>query len=205
MPTNFQKALREGKYNRVRVLCGFNQDEASRFVQEPTVEQYTSFVDHVFGDKAQEVKDRFPVNEDNVRERSQDLVRSCFCLSGLKMMADKMSHDGLGVYAYNFRFCPQVIANNPLGVTRVTETPFIFNQSPETIYNDPQAGQVSQDMHKYWVNFIKNGTPNLKGMPTWMRYTPDGQNFMTFEGTSSLQPVPNFDDINFIVERMKEL
>lgn len=204
LPTDFRQALRAGKYNRVRLLCGFNHDEGSLFVNTPSVEQYNSYIDAAFRDKAAEIKEHFPADETNVRQRSLDMVRNTYFGGGNIVMADQMVRDGGDVYVYEFQFTPKDPASSSLGSRHGLELPFVFDTLPANLQADPQSVQVKDTVHKYWANFIKHGNPNSADVPTWARYTGDGKNCMVIDETSSVQKWPFYDDINFLFERMEE-
>ena len=58
------------------------------------------------------------------------------------------------------------------------------NPPPPTIGDQMLADQI----HARWVAFVKNGTPNVKGVPAWPAYSKDSDPWMVFgQNTTSLK------------------
>jgi para-nitrobenzyl esterase len=59
---------------------------------------------------------------------------------------------------------------------------------------DPADFKVSETMQAYFVNFIKTGNPNGKGMPEWPSYTAAGNyQIMKIDVESKAMPQPHRD------------
>jgi para-nitrobenzyl esterase len=55
----------------------------------------------------------------------------------------------------------------------------------------------------YWVNFIKTGNPNGKGLPEWPKYNTSTQQAMVFNVASGKQTLPDKDELKFMVDRIE--
>lgn len=85
LPKNPYKALLDGNYNKVDIIAGFNTDEGSIFVPGGIDEEtYKEYVKVVFGQKADKVLERFPIDENHT---PTDRAR-CIILNGLRFGSD---------------------------------------------------------------------------------------------------------------------
>lgn len=67
----------------------------------------------------------------------------------------------------------------------------------------PHEAAVSEIMQQYWVNFIKTGNPNGKGLPYWPSFDASKPTTMQFSYGASLIMRPNSEQIDFIERAYK--
>jgi carboxylesterase type B len=51
--------------------------------------------------------------------------------------------------------------------------------------------KLSDQMHKYWVNFATSGDPNGPGLATWPAFDVKTQQAMVLDDSPSARPLPN--------------
>lgn len=206
LPLDPYKALREGAFNKVRLLWGFNSDEGSMFVPADTNEhEYALMTTMVYGGKAQTVLNRFPVTaETPALERARQLKAYSIFTVGMKIYGDALAKSGLNVYAYNFNHAiPQTEAAD-LGAMHALELPFVFNNLKTWKIDSAENTALAEEMHLRWINFIKNGDPN-KGeeLPTsiaWPKYDADKPQVLRFGNKLSVEILPDRENLEFLEE-----
>ena len=202
LPRNFQQALNSGKFQKVKMLAGFNRDEGTLFLHDTSLPNYQNFIHRIFEGKESEINAHFPVNFFNVRQRCSEMIKYVYFIAGTKMMADQFVKANQVVYLYHFDYLPPG-DTNPFGIAHASELNYVFNNLfglDQDLHNVRQA----QRINTYWSNFIKNGDPNGEGLPRWEKYTSQGVNCLNLAEEATMRPLPNQADIDFIAERLVE-
>lgn len=203
LPRDPRQALREGQFNRVNLLWGFNTHEGSMFVPEDQTElTYRRSVIHSAGyDAGLKILERFPVDETNsatVRLR-QFIGYSFLATPGLKLFADRMSEAGMKVWGYNFDYISPENAQARLGASHAEEMPYIFRTHSGTINEDQK--RLTDEMHNRFVNFIKTGDPNgelrTPSGTEWPVYKPNGA-LLRFDREVRVTGFPGLEDMKFM-------
>jgi para-nitrobenzyl esterase len=207
IPENPYKALKEGTFNKVGLLWGFNGDEGSIFVPETTTEPTYAMLTAINCgyDKVRTVLDRFPVDADNPAfRRTRRLLAYTAFIAGMKTFGDAAAAQGMDVYAYNFTYVSPENAAARLGAKHAAELPYVFNNLSVGGLKRPEQQALADEMHLRWVNFIKTGNPN-QGMqlPTniqWPKYNPQNAKVMRFDTSVNVGTLPDIEDMEFITE-----
>jgi len=58
-------------------------------------------------------------------------------------------------------------------------------------------------MSSYWVNFIKSGDPNGRGLPFWPAYDTTQQAAMILDVDPHAAPLPGKESLDFLVEHLR--
>jgi para-nitrobenzyl esterase len=207
IPLNPAKALKDGKFHKVKVLCGFNEDEGSNFISAATPLNYETFVYKMFGAKnAPTILERFPVdNENTALERTRQALKYGMFAAGTKRTADIYSANNLDVYMYNFTYATEKTKKANLGAHHGMELDYIFGNFREEEVSQKDK-QLSKEMQTRFVNFIKTGDPNkgiaLPSTALWPKYNEQEAKVMNFGETVEAVTIPAKEDINFMMERM---
>ena len=62
----------------------------------------------------------------------------------------------------------------------------------------PHESAVAEIMQQYWINFIKTGNPNGKGLPYWPSFDDSKPTTMQFSNGATLIDRPNREQVDFI-------
>jgi para-nitrobenzyl esterase len=204
LPADPVAALKEGKYNRVNLLVGFNRDEGTLFVPAAIDNKvYETMAARIVGNKWRTLVDRFPVDErHSAAQRARHLIAYSNFSAGSKFFADTLAWDNNPVFMYNFNF---LIPDDPLaallGVYHTAELAYVFNSVG---ISGKESKKMVQEMHSRWINFIKTGDPNRSIAPpsaaTWPQYDPAQPEALCFDHAVSPSPLPDKENLNFMIE-----
>jgi para-nitrobenzyl esterase len=93
-------------------------------------------------------------------------------------------------YMYEFRFVPTDKPGFPnYGAFHTSEVPFAYHTLAH--WKRPwQKRDLDMEslMNTYWVNFIKTGNPNGKGLPGWKAYDKVDGSIMVLDEKSETKP-----------------
>lgn len=206
LPQPVADIFADGKQNHVPLLTGWNADEA--FVTGfKNKEDFKKQAQDQYGADAATFLKYFPAGTDEEAKDSQiQLSRDMiFALSGYKW-AGIQSHDASGpVYVYNFN--RRVPAEGNMAQYRAfhtAEVPYVMDDLK--FLNrplQPSDHALAKLMSAYWVNFIKTGDPNGKGLPTWPKYDTQQTLVKVFDEHSATEKLPGKGGLDFLMERMK--
>ena len=188
LPLQVSDAIASGQWNRVRILVGSNHDEAALFtgatltalgVPLPPGELvYGQLVKRSFGTLAPEVMQEYPLddyNQNTFIAYSDEVTDS----SPLGCEVSKWSNlfaQATTTFRYEFADAnaPVPAAINtggfPLGAYHGSELQYLYSPSFEPGPITAAQKQLSDDMLRYWGNFVKTGNPNGTGLAHWPRY-----------------------------------
>ena len=99
----------------------------------------------------------------------------------------KAEQNGAPVYMYMFNWKP---VGNTLGACHGMELAFMFNNialQPEMNGATKEAYALADKMSSAWINFIKTGNPNTKGLPEWKPFNSSEKATMVFDNKSYLR------------------
>ncbi|HEV7379553.1 MAG TPA: carboxylesterase family protein [Dyadobacter sp.] len=214
------KIFQEGKQSQVPLLAGWNTEEMNfRMVlgkEAPTVENYTSAVQKLYGEHADKVLKQYNASSDaEVEKVATDLAGDRFIGFGTWKWIDLQSKTGGGKPVYRYLYgrprpamnaeMGNVSANLAGGVSKSTEATkaplpkgavhsaeieyAMGNLSHNKVYAwTPDDHKVSATMQEYFVNFIKKGNPNGKGLAEWQPVKKDTDAaYMYLDVNSSLK------------------
>ncbi|WP_375325208.1 carboxylesterase/lipase family protein [Flagellimonas sp. GZD32] len=87
------------------------------------------------------------------------------------------------VYTYLFTWLTPV-NDGSLGASHGVELPFVFNNiamARPLTGGGKDAYELADKISSAWINFVKTGDPNTKGLPKWNPYRPDQGDTMIFD------------------------
>jgi para-nitrobenzyl esterase len=200
LPKDPVAALREGNFNKVNLLIGFNRDEGTLFVPSTVDESfYEAYGSRMAGEGWPLIAERFPVDENNTAtQRSQQLVAYTWFTAGSKVFADTLAPDN-SVFMYNYHF---VAPDSPpaLGARHAADIPYVFNTVGASA--TAEAKKVAEEMHARWINFIKSGDPNngvpLPSATQWPKYDPQKPEVIFFDNEVTTGTLPNQENLDFV-------
>ncbi|MDR2367591.1 MAG: carboxylesterase family protein [Deltaproteobacteria bacterium] len=209
LPPDPMGTLAKGEGKKVKVLMGFNGNEGSMFVPArddgDVPPRYADSVGAMLGlEGAKAFWDRFPVDKDHgMVERVRQAVSYAFMSSNMKRFADLHARKA-DVYFYRFDYVTGLGEAAGLGAYHTSELPFVFGNKEALDNSSHDERALSDDIRLRWVNFIKNGDPNVGLDPptrvAWPRYDPKKPEAMVFGKTVSAKPLPDADNLEFVAD-----
>lgn len=204
LPENPYQALLQGDYNSVDLLAGYNTDEGTMFTSEGvTEEDYQKMIRWTFGDQADEVLARYPVDETHDATQRARAVFYYAMRIGSESFANEMAKQGKNVYYYNFDLDMPILNEKGLGTAHAMELYFVFDTVPKKVELTEEKEQFKEDLHNRWLNFIVSGDPNQgeKVGVEWPKYTTGEQKILVLKEKSEIRQRPNQVDVDFFLNK----
>jgi len=187
LPLPPQVALGAGQWNASTVLLGANHDEASLAVLAGLVaaniplplgmEDYQLVVANQFGPRAPAVLREYPLEQymNPFRAFSSQVTDSSPVVCPLTALSQSFNRQAETFrYEFDDKSAPLLdgipALGFPLGAYHGSELQYLFRT---TGYPGPKTAaqqQLSNEMIRYWANFVKTGNPNDPALPLWPRY-----------------------------------
>lgn len=202
LPDDQYKMYFEGNYNDVNVLIGTNSDEGAMFCRPTTKERYESDIIREYGPFAERMLELYPARDDDATFGAlSDIFRETAFAWPTWAWAKLQRKTGKGkVFMYYFdQFDPDRPlfggpgAMKPRGANHASEMQYVF-ATPWKPFDEGDKA-VSEAMHSYWVNFVKNGDPNGKGLARWPVYRDGKKTVMFFKDGTRLIRTPNKEQL----------
>lgn len=203
LPTDPVAALRNGNFNQVNLLVGFNHDEGSLFIPVTAdTGSYKTLAARAIGKKWRTFVERFPVDEHNsAAQRTRQVFAYTWFATDTKVFADALADNGSKVFMYNYNY---VVPGNPLedlGAYHSAELEFVFNSSALT---GEANKKLAQEMHSRWINFIKHTDPNIGITPPtdvpWPQYDTKKAEVLLFDKAVTSGPLPDKENHDFVAD-----
>ncbi len=207
LPEPVSKIFAEGKENNIAVLTGWNADESfvAGFKKK---DAYAQQIRDQYGAGAAEFLKYYPSNTDEEAARSQvklsrDMI---FAVSGYKWAGLQSTQGKSPVYVYYFaRKLPATADYVKYGAFHTGEVAYVLDNLK--FLNrpwEPVDRQLAGAMSAYWVNFIRTGNPNGKGLSPWPKYNISTKQAMVFDKISGEQELPDNGELEFMLRRLEK-
>lgn len=204
LPDDPAAALREGRFNAVPLLIGYNTNESSLFIKNnANLGAYQAMVYQTFGyDQAPCIFERYPVTDNASAEAQMERLFNYIGFTlGMRLFADAYAQAGQEVFFYNFNYDPAILKIVGLDTAHSLELPFVFGNAV-SLFKMSRIPILSEQMQTHWTNFMKSSDPNMgavyKNMLYWPRYTRDCRQMMVFDKTLSNAEMPHAEDMDLI-------
>ncbi|WP_207421355.1 carboxylesterase/lipase family protein [Desertivirga brevis] len=203
IPDNQYQLYKEGRYNDVAVLIGYNSDEGASFSREKTPEEYIANVKQRYGKFADTLLKAYPPGETSVARTARDLMRDAAFGWHTWTWARLQSQTGKSnVYLYYFDQHPDFPKDSPrygFGSPHGQEIPYVFmtlnKNNPQTTEADIK---LSETISSYWTNFAKYGNPNASGLPQWPVFRKGKQELMYLDADPHQALVPDVKSLQVL-------
>ncbi|MFO8057549.1 MAG: carboxylesterase family protein [bacterium] len=190
--------IREGNYNQVPFMAGYNRDEFANAMKLTPRYYYTlpgQYEDRLgrmgFSDsEVKELVSLYPLREfDNRpveaygRMLGADASLACPTYFGLLEASRRQNN----TYFYRFEY-DDFTFGKYMGAAHAMEIPFIFGNLDRmpanylyTRFNIDKARKLSEIIQSYVINFARTGDPNGSGLSPWPEFRPDNRRLMVFD------------------------
>lgn len=103
-----------------------------------------------------------------------------------RFVAKQMTRLGLPVWLYRFGYVAQTERSRMVEATHASELPFLFNTlnvcyGGSVTEKDREAATI---FGSYFINFVKSGEPNARGLPSWPKFNSKVSELMIFPSHS---------------------
>lgn len=205
-----------GANHEQALLNGFNAKEADAFLMnyEATAENYVELLHPILGEQyAEEMAELispgsierdtyFIVDKRGDAKGSLDYVYSAAWFSYSHYVWSRcMAEEGRPVYEYYF-----TKTNPSLSCNHAGELPYAYGnlwRYKDGIYDDSDYA-LSEQMQRYWVNFVKTGDPNGEGLAAWDVQTVEHQQLLELGDHLQMREDPNIPVYEIIEKYQNE-
>ncbi len=146
-----------------------------------------------FGEDADRARALYdPKGSGDVQQVGQRIGMDRMMTEPARFVADQVAASGQPVWRYRFSHVALEARERWSGAVHASELPYLF-RTLETRYNhlDDSDRAMAWQLHRYVVNFARDGNPNGGGAPTWPLHTPLSHLMMDF--TQNEGPVARQD------------
>ena len=173
LPAPVTTTFAQGKQNDVVSLTGINTGELQGFAgpqgAPTTVEAYQQQAAKRFGDRAGEFLKLYPAaTESEVKSAVQESARDGNVTALYLWAQIRAETSKTPVYEYLWNHALPGPDAPRFGAFHSSELPYVFDTL--SFSNRPftaQDHEIASVMSSYWVNFVKRGDPNGKGIANW--------------------------------------
>jgi para-nitrobenzyl esterase len=174
-------ALEAGRFARVPVVVGANEDEGTVFAPlfgTTTAFTYAQLSAFAYGTRATDVLRLFPAANDAAAPAAlaRSLGMAAFVAPGRRLAALVARH-GVPAYLYHFTKRRPGDVGERLGAFHGAEIPYVFGNLAERVVPgfgsigvDERDRLLSQQVIAYWARFAATGDPNGGGAVEWPRF-----------------------------------
>lgn len=187
LPEHILDIFLHKKENKVTLLTGWNQDEGISMGKPKDAVTFTNDIKVQYKSNAEKLLAYYPGSNDQEAEASQrNLSRDM--VFGMQNFAwsNIATENGSTVYVYRFKqLVPEDKEGKKYSAFHTGEVPYAYNNLK--FVNRPFTAadhQLAKTMSTFWINFIKTANPNGAQLPTWPKYTKEGQSIMIFDKES---------------------
>jgi para-nitrobenzyl esterase len=171
---------------KIPVLIGSNGDEfamfaALQYLKHHGLPPYPKLLSDAFGPDAGAVAAHYPLDVFGGNEGlaySAAVTDSVFACPTDRIASGLAHADKVYAYEFNDRTAPAPdplrAVPFPVGASHSLELRYLFDVGGAPPLN-PAQRELSDQMIAYWSQFVKNGTPEVSGLPDWPQFGEDGK------------------------------
>lgn len=205
LPESVAAIYNAGKQNPVTLLTGWNEDEGLSGGNAKNAETYRAQAETQYGEQAQEFLKFYPGQTDEQAAVSQNKLSRDMSF-GVQNYSWAQAHSRQGKKAYVYRFTRKLPATGiyaHYGAFHTGEVAyaydnlrFIDHQLRPLNATDDKLATI---MSNYWVNFVKTGDPNGKGLPVWPVYDASAPKIMLLGDQSKAASLTDKPALEFLM------
>jgi para-nitrobenzyl esterase len=206
LPSTIEDLFKNGKQNDVVLMTGWNQDEGFLPDPAPAAEVYKKQIGLQYGSNADKILEYYPATNDAEAAQSQ-LYLSRDQVFGVQnyIWASIQSSLNKKVYVYRFtRKVPAIGQYIKYGAFHTGEVPYAYNNLKFVDRPwETQDHELANLMSDYWVNFIRTGDPNEKGLPEWPAFNNQTKMTMMLGPEKKAMQMPDTKALELLAEVMR--
>ncbi|ARK13392.1 carboxylesterase family protein [Fibrella sp. ES10-3-2-2] len=193
-----------GRQNKVTLLTGWNEDEGMAFGPPKNAADYKRQIRQQYGADAETLLRYYPGETDAQAAASQNnLSRDQIFGAQNFGWANLESQQGRNVYVYRFtRKLPATGDYARYGAFHTGEVAYAYDNLQFIDHQlrplNATDDALAKTMSAYWVNFIKTGNPDGKGVPHWPAYRVADKQIMTLGDKVQAQSIPDAPSLDFL-------
>jgi para-nitrobenzyl esterase len=189
LPKDFFNHFKQGKHNNVPLMIGWVTGDALLFGKpDITAVKFVQQAKEKYGVKADEYLKIFSANTDEEAQQNQGrLALLSFAAFPAHLLA---GYNNQPTFLYQVTHVPTDKPGFPnYGAFHTSEVPYALH----TLHLWQRPWQqhdydVQQLMSSYWIQFIKTGSPNRKGLPQWQQYNKATGAILEIDKTTTTKP-----------------
>ena len=207
LPDQIDLIFKAGKQNKVALLHGWNEDEGLVFGGLKNATDFVNDLRKTYGRNADFLIGAYRAAYDTEAAQAQlDMARDqVFGLQGYLWLKEQ-ARQQLPVFAYRFtRIVPAEGEYKKFKAFHTGEVPYAFNNLG-FVKRPWQATdhQLANNMSDYWVNFVKSGNPNGKGLPEWPAFDNISKKMMVLDENVNSKKMPDAERLELLWKIMQE-
>ncbi|MBO0948970.1 carboxylesterase/lipase family protein [Fibrella forsythiae] len=204
IPQPMAELFRAGHQNKVTLLTGWNEDEGMSFSPPKNAVDYKRQIRQQYGADGETMLVHYPGETDAQAATSQNnLSRDQIFGAQNYGWANLESGQGKKVYVYRFtRKLPATGEYARYGAFHTGEVAYAYDNLK---FIDKQLrplnatdDELARTMSTYWVNFIKTGNPDGKGVPHWPAYSVSDKQIMMLGDKVQAQTLTDAASLDFL-------
>jgi para-nitrobenzyl esterase len=174
LPRTPFEVFSERRQAPVPLLAGVNAEEARSLsnVSKVTASSFAADITKTFGPLPPPLLEAYPFKSDD-EARAARIAFETDLRFGWNMWTWARLHAAAGAPVFSYRFAqkPPFPQNSPYadwGPAHFAELWYMFDHLDQAPWSwRAEDRRLAEGMAAYWVNFVKTGTPNGSGLPTW--------------------------------------
>ena len=196
LPAPPETLLIPGTFADVPILAGIDADESSAFstplVGSMSQAAWKAALANTLGALAPRFAALYPAGTDGERAGSLRQLHHDLGLGALYAWSQVWSaHAHSPVYGYLFDHLEPGTRAGRWGVFHSSELPYVFGSldaAPERHFTADDR-EISAQLMRYWVDFVKTGNPNGAGLPAWPAIGPRDPEVMVLARNPAPRPI----------------
>jgi para-nitrobenzyl esterase len=173
--------------NDVPVLTGLTADEGSALSAsygQATPDSFAAMLNHRYGALAPDFKSLYPARTPAAASAAAIQLERDRGLASTWMWAkNRLGISNKPIYMYYFKHVEPGPEAQRYGAFHSSEIPYVFGtleRAPERSFS-AKDWSVAKVLGDYWANWVKSGSPNGPGLPSWPRLRPTAPQMLVIE------------------------
>ncbi len=191
----------EQEQNAARsMLIGSNEDEWYMYL-EPPINQASidAWLSAELPDADHARIKELLVPYDSDRSRLDKLVGGQIFRCGGYYMAAKNAERNGNSWVYHFSRSREGVGGDALRSYHGAEIPYMFNTHDDWLPVSKEDVDLTNNMVGYWLNFVRTGNPNGKGLPTWPSYNGETKLVQKLDAVTEAIAAPQTELCEFLM------